>query len=737
MNAPAWTEAMLRAAASWQAFKEGARLVSAAAVAASGPDGYRGTVRSGGRAHQTRVTVHSASHLEVRCSCAENQASGAVCAHAVALGLAALRSAAVAPGVADRIPAPAAVAVEEPAPAWCVEFPPNWQEALAKGRLAPVLRHATGPAAEPVSHDRQLTAWLRTAGCTPEKSPQHLHLAGDSLSEFLGLLCDHPRVATRSEPLAVTANGRLPLRALTLCDDAVSLTADDDPAIIGCGGTLWRLAPGQLVRLHPTAAKLPRQLPLARFLEQLDVIQAAFAVPDDCFIHRLRFVAAPFAVLMHLDGNLQALRATLTVRYDDRHPPLAPGQPGDTGLPRLEQPDFCRVRDSEGESTVVRMLVGAGFQPPSTPADGWRLTAPDTVIRFLTQNLPTLKQAWTVTESAALAKARSGLTLVRPAISIISSGEDWLQFDLSFEADDGRVFSHADVQRLLRSGRSGAAVKTIASNDIADVLNPLLAELDLRQEGGHFTANRLAGAVIQELVKKQGKELTSRSLDLFAEEPFPAAIRAVPRSYQRQGVAWLNDRLKRYSGALLADDMGLGKTLQTIALIELLGSEAAECRPLVLVVVPTSLLGNWAAEFARFAPDRVVYRLHGGGREGLRERVGPGAVVLTSFATLPRDLAWHLRQVYDLVVVDEASQMRNPETDHAKALCKLNARRRLALSGTPVENSVRDLWSIFRFLLPGWLGERSEFRERYEVPLAATPPDPGVLARLRVKTAPF
>ena len=129
--------------------------------------------------------------------------------------------------------------------------------------------------------------------------------------------------------------------------------------------------------------------------------------------------------------------------------------------------------------------------------------------------------------------------------------------------------------------------------------------------------------------------------------------------------------------------------------------------------------------------------LHGGQRDAVREKVSSGDVVLTSFGTLARDLAWHLRCHYRMVVVDEASLMRNPDTDHAKALCKLRASFRIALTGTPIENGVRDLWSIFRFVQPGWLGGREEFRERYETPLSAGQASGAVMERLRLKAQPF
>jgi SNF2 family DNA or RNA helicase len=158
---------------------------------------------------------------------------------------------------------------------------------------------------------------------------------------------------------------------------------------------------------------------------------------------------------------------------------------------------------------------------------------------------------------------------------------------------------------------------------------------------------------------------------------------------------------------------------------------------LVLVVATASLLGNWRAEFARFAPNRPVKILHGNQRDKERERLRAGEVVLTSYGTLVRDLAWHLRQDYLLVVADEASLMRNPDTDHSRALAKLQTKRRVALTGTPVENGIRDLWSVFRFIQPGWLGSRQEFRERYEQIIEGQGAAGPAIERLRLKTSPF
>jgi SNF2 family DNA or RNA helicase len=182
--------------------------------------------------------------------------------------------------------------------------------------------------------------------------------------------------------------------------------------------------------------------------------------------------------------------------------------------------------------------------------------------------------------------------------------------------------------------------------------------------------------------------------------------------------------------------MGLGKTIQTIACIEQLLTSCSQ-QGNALVVVTTSLLGNWKAELSRFTPDRNVVILHGAGRDKFREKITEGTVVLTTYSTLARDLAYHLRQEYSLAVIDEASLIRNPDTDHSKAVAKLNARNRIALTGTPVENSARDLWSIFRFIQPGWLGTRKQFEEKYEQPLKTDASKEQTSRLLRLKTSPF
>ena len=363
------------------------------------------------------------------------------------------------------------------------------------------------------------------------------------------------------------------------------------------------------------------------------------------------------------------------------------------------------------------------------------------ILDFLTRSLPILRKEWTVTEGERFGHVQKQVAVVSPKIDIIGSGEDWLSFDLSFQTSDGVAIPAAEVRRLLRAGNSsGASVggrRLVISDDIASVIDPLFSDLDLRQENGHFMASARAGELIREIRNKIDKSHISSDQPISFTFDSPATLQAELRPYQSLGAGWMFDRVQRFGGALLADDMGLGKTVQTIALIERVLELPGTDSGVVMVVATASLLGNWRSEFARFAPARQVRILHGASRDAEREKVQPGDVILTSYGTLARDLAYHLKREYRAIVVDEASLMRNPDTDHAKALAKLHATCRVALTGTPIENGVKDLWSIFRFIQPGWLGGREDFRERYEQPLATGESAGAVIERLRLKISPF
>ena len=213
-----------------------------------------------------------------------------------------------------------------------------------------------------------------------------------------------------------------------------------------------------------------------------------------------------------------------------------------------------------------------------------------------------------------------------------------------------------------------------------------------------------------------------RLLHAAEQEPVevPSALQGTLRDYQRQGLTWLAELTSHGLGACLADDMGLGKTITLIALhlhrVELSARDGLRGQGPTLVVCPASLLGNWEQELARFAPDVEVRRFHGGSRslEGLTQ-----GFVLTTYGTM-RVSHEELAEVgWDLVVADEAQHIKNARSSTAKALRKVPSTVRVALTGTPMENNLTELWSILDWVIPGLLGSRQAFRRVWASPIEA------------------
>jgi SNF2 family DNA or RNA helicase len=218
----------------------------------------------------------------------------------------------------------------------------------------------------------------------------------------------------------------------------------------------------------------------------------------------------------------------------------------------------------------------------------------------------------------------------------------------------------------------------------------------------------------------------------------PGAFEGELRPYQERGYAWLRFLRRWGLGACLADDMGLGKTVQTLALI-LHDRETSEDGAPVLLVCPTSVIGNWQHEATRFTPDLAVMVHHGGARgrgAALRKRAFRHDLVITSYALLQRDIKALDAVPWKGVVLDEAQNIKNPETKQARAARALTTGYRIALTGTPVENNVGDLWSIMEFLNPGLLGTQTDFKRRFFVPIQANR-DVQAIERLKALTGPF
>ncbi len=217
--------------------------------------------------------------------------------------------------------------------------------------------------------------------------------------------------------------------------------------------------------------------------------------------------------------------------------------------------------------------------------------------------------------------------------------------------------------------------------------------------------------------------------------PDTLPVRATLRSYQKDAVSWLQQLSRLNLGCVLADDMGLGKTLQIITHLALLKQQGRLLTP-ALIVVPTSLLGNWRDEVNRFAPQLKLLCYYGADREKLQKKCLQQDLVVTSYALLYRDKDWLAEQDWSVAILDEAQQIKNPNSQTAKAARELLPCQRICLSGTPLENHLGELWSLFEFSLPGLLGSNRNFIHFFRKPIEEFDSQ-GRMEALQERIAPF
>ena len=281
--------------------------------------------------------------------------------------------------------------------------------------------------------------------------------------------------------------------------------------------------------------------------------------------------------------------------------------------------------------------------------------------------------------------------------------------DLITSLDDGRVVKlpAERIRRLLAimGDLIDAAERTSdGALLLPDAEAPTVLDLE------DFLATRWGDAARIQAYAEQFRDADFPSVAL------PSYFTGVLRPYQQHGVDWLQHLRAHGLSGLLADDMGLGKTAQTIAHIAVEHHAGRLDRP-ALIVVPTSLVPNWTAELTKFAPHLRVMVLHGLDRHERRGQIAACHVVITTYAVLARDVEEMQGRPWHVVVLDEAQAIKSPDAKATRAVCQLEARHRLCLSGTPIENNLDELWSQFAFLMPGLLGTRRDFTKRFRTPI--------------------
>jgi superfamily II DNA or RNA helicase len=283
----------------------------------------------------------------------------------------------------------------------------------------------------------------------------------------------------------------------------------------------------------------------------------------------------------------------------------------------------------------------------------------------------------------------------------------------------------ARILRVLRDLYTGARV-SLGPLRFPGAFAPMLAELDTVLTEGGPVAWRGTTAPVE------------RARALACDPSFwpqPVGLRATLRPYQHAGLNWMQHLREHDAAGVLADDMGLGKTLQTIAHLAAEKEARRLDRP-SLIVMPTSLVGNWQRELRKFAPHLRVVVWHGPNRRRNLEPLRRAEVVLTTYPLMCRDQELFESLELHYLVLDEAQAVKNPRSQAAAAARALTARHRLCLTGTPIENNLEELWSLFQFLMPGMLGTAEQFRQRFRTPIEQVGDDERLEA-LRERVAPF
>jgi len=387
-------------------------------------------------------------------------------------------------------------------------------------------------------------------------------------------------------------------------------------------------------------------------------------------------------------------------------------------------------RDHASEAHYTQRLRALGFQRVTGRRDQYVLNNPEAMWEFVKRHLPHLEGEWDLYWTPRFSTRQQAADDLRLVVRAGPQGDSW--FETRTEAFDGsgRAVPWDDLVGAVREGRG---LLTLADGTLVRLPAEVLRVLDIfLRRGRSSDAGKTFRFSLHDSIPLadplapfwEGGEAAWQRLRQRLSDPTAVAQRPVParlweqlRPYQREGVRWLQLLEECGFHGILADEMGLGKTVQALTAVAaraMLGDHAPS-----LVVCPTSLVENWLVEAARFTPELRCAAIRGTDRRQVIENLRDYDLVVTSYALLRRDIADYAGCRFDYLILDEAQHIKNPSTANARTCKELEASQRLILTGTPLENSLAEVWSLFDFLLPGYLGSHRDFRQTYELRAAA------------------
>jgi superfamily II DNA or RNA helicase len=548
------------------------------------------------------------------------------------------------------------------------------------------------------------------------------------LTELLKLLSAHPRVRFAGEAISIDSTPLLPKGIVRTEGGALVFSIEADPALeevilpelgraggalrplgeAGLAGASWQNLPSKKRFERREWAKLVGEMiPLME--ERIPIEVEAKDLP--------RFVTG---ISPRIDLGAELHRGGLSVE-----PRLVYGRPAQIAIEQ-GQPVYLRGPVPERDQIREHELL-ARLRDELHLVPGRRVSFSGSEAQSFLEKL----RSW------GESSGDEALDLEGPALDprIVIEGD---RFEVVFERahGEGESEGHAEARSVVEAWLGGFRFVALLEGGFAPLPidwleshgHRLMALLAARNDRGELPAALLPDlAVLAESLDAPPPPALEKLRPLLADfsgippVALPADLTAELRKYQEAGVRWLSFLRSAGLGGVLADDMGLGKTLQTICVFQ--GRS--------LVVCPTSVLENWQKEIARFRPSLKVCLYH-----GPRRTMDEGAdVVITSYALLRLDLELLRKETWEMVVLDEAQAIKSSESQTARAAFSLEAKFRVSLSGTPLENKLEELWSQLHFTNPGLLGGRKDFEDRYARPIGEG--HPGRAAELRQRIRPF
>ncbi len=698
-----------------------------------------GLVLMGGKEKRVRMQVLSRTHMENKCACMTARREGRVCAHAIAIGLEVVdpfrRGEEEVPEIKrEEVKSCWPLIKEEfeaeAYPVQCrVMLPLRVKDSWDRGQLLVVFateyegeEHLLSSWSEDYAlqvdeDDSRLLSTLRRL--FPETPPGAVNLGRQQFVEVLDSLVGHSgvsfgkrdgasisgqpfRLSIEWEQKRLRAQWPEGIQSLIEGKDAWGLDAENRVFFPVASGLPESLRPVIDKGLRPDPIESPSLITsLGYWFDIEQSVPASLPQP-----------ASP-VVEVRFEGSFNQLEGTMTFLYGANQ--RLAGQ-AEGALLAMENEE--RVLASTAlERLAEDSLRQWGFEGPGRGGK-FVMRNSEEILRFFAHGLHRLDPDWTVIKGDRFTEFAKDVVPVQPVYHRTGSGENWMEVEVRYESGDGSGIRREEIQRLLRTGQSSCSLggnrKAVMDPDQLDDAMESIADCDPQQAvPGIFRVDAAQAAYLQHSAVDLG--LPSADQLRPAEEDNPelhlGSLERVLRPYQREGVEWLWKLAEMRMGGVLADDMGLGKTLQSLAFIVARGGPA-------LVVCPSSLVQNWLEESSKFAPELEAIAIEGPKRAETLEKNSGADLLVTSYALLRLDIDLYRERNFKVVILDEAQNIKNPEAQVSRAAFRLRAEHRFALTGTPMENSVTDLWSIMNFVLPGYLGDRSRFADRFEKPLA-------------------